>query len=247
MLTGNPQRALQYLIQGANLLTQPGLRRFVVVPLLVNIVVFIFVTGVLVNTYGDILHNELMDSNWLRFFAVLIWLIIGLVILVLYGYAFNLITTVIAAPFYGVLAEKIETSITGQSLPSEPLVQLITRTFRRELIKLWYFLSRGILIFFAMIVLFFIPILGGMASLVIGSLWGAWCMTVQYSDYAADNHQVAFRSVRRKLHEKPLTTFSFGGLVMLGSMVPILNIIVMPIAVAGATIYWLDENKKPKV
>src|SRR5690606_31561009 len=146
MYYGNPVNAINYLKEGAQLLFRPGLRRFVIVPLIINVVVFIVVTAVLINTYGDILHDAAIRSDWLRFIAWLLWIIVGLVILVLYGYAFNLITTVIAAPFYGILAEKIEMQITGKAVPSEPIAKLITRTFKRELVKLWYFISRGIFV-----------------------------------------------------------------------------------------------------
>lgn len=243
MLKGNPTRALDYLTQGAGLLMQPGLRRFVIVPLLINIVVFIAVTSILLNTYSEVLQDAAIESDWLRFFAWLLWIVLGLVMLVVYGYTFNLITTIIAAPFYGVLAEKIETRLTGKIFPSEPLGKLIQRTFQRELVKLWYFISRGLLILILLIVLFFIPLFGGLVSLALSTLWAAWCMSVQYTDYAADNHQVPFATLRRKLFEKPLTSYSLGGLIMAGSMVPVLNIFVMPIAVAGATIYWIDENR----
>lgn len=242
MLKGDPMRAVNYLIQGAQLLTRPGLRRFVIVPLLINIVVFIAITSVLLNSYGNILHDAAIESDWLRVLAWLLWIILGLVLLVVYGYTFNLLTTIIAAPFYGILAEKIETQITGHILPSEPLDKLIVRTFQRELVKLWYFISRGSLVLIALIVLFFIPLAGNLASLIIGAIWAAWCMTVQYTDYAADNHQVGFKNVRRTLNQQPLTSYSLGGLVMLGSMVPVLNIFVMPIAVAGATLYWTKEG-----
>lgn len=241
MYYGNPTNAVSYLREGAQLLFQPGLRRFVIVPLIINLLVFIVVTAVLINTYGDILRAAEIKSDWLRFIAWLLWIIAGLVVLVLYGYAFNLITTVIAAPFYGILAEKIEMQITGKALPSEPMTTLIVRTFQRELVKLWYFISRGIFILLALVVLFFIPLLNFL-TLPISGLWAAWCMTVQYTDYAADNHQVSFQKMRARLRDKPMTTYSLGGLIMLGSMVPILNIFVMPVAVAGATVYWLKDG-----
>jgi CysZ protein len=68
-------------------------------------------------------------------------------------------------------------------------------------------------------------------------------MAIQYADYPADNHRLSFRDLRRKLNAIPLTSYSYGGIILLGSMVPILNIFITPIAVAGATIYWVKEIK----
>src|SRR5690606_4604258 len=108
MRYGNPVNAVHYLCEGARILCQPGLRRFVIVPLLINVVVFIAVTAVLVISYGGILQEAMDSSGWLAALAWLLWIFIGLLVLVIYGYTFNIITTLIAAPFYGVLAEKIE-------------------------------------------------------------------------------------------------------------------------------------------
>ncbi|HEY7885493.1 MAG TPA: sulfate transporter CysZ, partial [Cellvibrionaceae bacterium] len=219
MPTDNPVNAADYLGNGAHLLLQPGLKRFVLVPLLINIGVFIAVTLAFIRRFSDLLTNltEWLP-DWLAFIAWIIWLVAVLALFIVYGYTFNLLTTLIAAPFYGLLAEKIETRLTGITLPAESWPQLIVRTLKRELVKLWYFLSRGLLVLLLVLVSWFIPGLN-LVALVLTSLWAAWCMAVQYSDYPADNHQIAFRQLRKKLGKQPLTSFSFGGLIMAGSMV----------------------------
>ncbi|MCP8900205.1 sulfate transporter CysZ [Gilvimarinus xylanilyticus] len=243
-MRGNPAKALDYLSRGAHLITTPGLRRFIVVPLLANVVVFILTTIALVNLFSDVL-SMLMGwlPGWLEFLAWVLWAIFALALLVFYGYSFNLITNLIAAPFYGFLAEKIETKLTGIPLPEETWAQLIPRTLGRELVKLWYFFTRGLLVLLVVIISWFIPGLN-LIVLAITTLWAAWCMSVQYVDYPADNHQTPFPELRKKLGAAPLTSYSFGGLVMLGSMIPIVNIFVMPIAVAGATVYWVEEMRE---
>lgn len=244
MFQDNPAKVFQYLVSGAKLLLHPGLKRFVIIPLLINLVVFILLTTWAVNTFSDYYSSAVEQNDWLAWLILLFWLFAGLIALLVYGYTFNLLTTLIAAPFYGFLAEKIEQRVTGNSAPAEPLASLIVRTFKRELVKLWYFISRGVLIFIAIIALFFIPLIGSFGGLLISSLWSAWCMTVQYTDYSADNHQVAFKDMRARLRQKPLSSFSLGGLIILGSIVPVLNIFMMPVAVAASTLYWLDHHQK---
>lgn len=68
-------------------------------------------------------------------------------------------------------------------------------------------------------------------------------MAVQYTDYAADNQQVKFQVMRAQLRTRTVSSLSLGGLIMLGSMVPVVNIFMMPIAVAGATVYWHTSEK----
>ena len=249
MLNGNPANALHYLTRGAGLLVRPGLKRFVLVPLLVNLVLFVVATIALVHVYRDLL-TQLVEwmPEWLAFVAWILWLLFAFLLLVVYGYTFNIITNLVAAPFYGILAEKIEQELTGKEPKPESLSALIPRTLARELTKLWYFVSRGSLVLLVLVVLWFIPVVN-LASALISVLWAAWCMSVQYIDYPADNHQLEFREMRRRLNTESLTSYTFGGLVMAGSMIPLVNIFMMPIAVAGATIYWVEELsiKEPSI
>ena len=68
MLNGSPANALHYLTRGAGLLVRPGLKRFVLVPLLVNLVLFVVATIVLVHVYRDLL-TQMVEwmPEWLEF------------------------------------------------------------------------------------------------------------------------------------------------------------------------------------
>ncbi|WP_331344515.1 sulfate transporter CysZ [Cellvibrio sp. UBA7661] len=244
-MQGSPGKAIDYFLAGAKLITQPGMRKFILIPLIVNILIFFLVTAYLWNLFGDVFAQILEWSPvWLDWFAWLLWPLVAFIFLIVYGYSFNIITNFLAAPFFGLLAEKIEAQLTGTAPPDEPWSQLIPRTLQRETIKLWYFISRGALVFIIFFILFFIPG-ANLLGAFIAAIWSCWCMAVQYSDYPADNHQLSFRELRRRLNKKPLTSYSYGGIILLGSMIPVLNIFVTPIAVAGATFYWIKEIKHP--
>jgi CysZ protein len=68
-------------------------------------------------------------------------------------------------------------------------------------------------------------------------------MTIQYVDYPFDNHKVPFPEMRDALKQKRGQALSFGAVVMLLTMVPIINLFVMPIAVCGATAMWVDHYR----
>lgn len=243
-MQGSPGKAIDYFMQGAHLILQPGMRKFILIPLLVNVLIFFVVTAYLWNTFGDVFDQILEWSpSWLDWFAWLLWPLVAFIFLIVYGYSFNIITNFLAAPFFGLLAEKIETQLTGVAPPDEPWSQLIPRTLQREAVKLWYFISRGFLVLIIFVALLFIPG-ANLLGAVIAALWSCWCMAIQYSDYPADNHQLSFRELRRRLNSQQLTSYSYGGIILLGSMVPIVNIFITPIAVAGATLYWVREVKQ---
>lgn len=242
-MQGSPVNAIDYFIAGAKLIIQPGLRQFIWVPLLANVIIFIVLTVTLFNAFGDFFSQiREWSPAWLDWVAWLLWPVVGLLFFVVYGYSFNIITNFIAAPFFGLLAEKIEMQLTGNAPPEETLSELVPRTLQREATKLWYFITRGLLVIIIFLGLLLIPGANLLGTLLLAG-WSCWCMAIQYADYPADNHRLSFRDLRRKLNAIPLTSYSYGGIILLGSMVPILNIFITPIAVAGATIYWVKEIK----
>lgn len=234
MTGGNLADGASYFFEGVKLLSHPRLRLFIIAPITINIIVFVALTIILINQFSNIV-NALTEwlPTWLTFLAWILSAIAAIFAVLIYGYCFSLITNLIAAPFYGMLAEKVESLVTGRKVNGEPLWQMIPRTLLRELAKLWYFIWRSILVFF----LSFIPFVGQ----AIGFAWGSWSMAVQYTDYAADNHQWPFKRCRLRLKNQSWSSFGFGAMVMVGMMVPLLNIIVPTAAVIGGTVFWLEE------
>ncbi len=232
------------------MLLRPELRYYILIPVALNCVLFIALTTIFVHYY-DALTN--WDDNhlpawlaWLGFIETALkwiaWFLISSILVIAYGYAFNIITNIIAAPFYGMLAQRTEELLTGKRPPDEPLAKMVVRTIARELQKLIYFVFRGIFILLLIILVGTIPIINILAP-AIGLLWSAWSMTLQYSDYAADNNQVDFRRLRKKLRKRIYSSVGFGGTVMGVSMIPVVNIIAMPVAVIGGTMFWVNELK----
>ena len=119
----------QYYLQGVKLLWRKELRPYIIVPLLVNIVIFIVLTSFLFH-YFSAGMNYLLNwvPDFLHFLAWIIWLIAGALLLFFYGYIFNAITNLVASPFYGLLAQKTEELISGKLVKNEPSlnVDLIT-------------------------------------------------------------------------------------------------------------------------
>jgi len=240
----NVGKGAEYLLSGATLMLHRKLRIFVLVPILVNLLIFVFTTITLFSKFSaatDWIIGFLPD--WLSFLA---WLISGVVImfvLLAYGYSFSILTNIIAAPFYGVLAEKVEELVTGEPVDSEPLSKMIPRTLLRELGKLWYFLSRGLLVLLLMLALSLIPLVN-LAVPVLTFLWAAWTIAVQYADYPADNHKKSFKENRDRLWELKYSTLGMGSLATVGAMIPIVNIFILPAAVCGGTLFWLNELRE---
>lgn len=238
----SPISVLNCFSEALSLIFSKGFRRFILIPLLLNLLIFILLSSAALD-YAQTLFTSFESHlpHWLIWIKWLLWPPLIFVMLIAYGYSFNLLTTIIAAPFLGLLAEKIEVRITGITPPDEHLLHLIPRTFKRELTKLFYFAPRSLCMLLLIFILLFLPGANLLGALL-GILWGSWCLALQFCDYAADNHQISFNQVRTQLSQKKLNSIAFGGLVLFGSMIPIINIVMTPLAVAAGTIYWVKRT-----
>lgn len=235
---------MHFFIYGIKVLLSSGYRKFILIPLAANGILFI----VFAVTLFSLLPNSLQwliswIPDWLPFMEWFVYSVAGVLFLLLYGMSFSVITNIFAAPFNGLLAEKIQREA-GLALPEESVSKVIVRTLGRELRKLMYFIGYGIIV---AVVLFFLAMIPFVNLLVpfLAFAWMFWCLAIQYLDYAADNNQQSFDQLRKDAKKPWVSTFGFGGIVAALLMVPIVNIFVMPAAVAGATLMWLKKIHKP--
>ncbi|MBD9484968.1 sulfate transporter CysZ [Pseudomonas sp. PDM14] len=233
----------QYLGEGLKLVLSPGLRLFVLLPLTVNLLLFIGLIVLAMQQFGGWVDTFMPNlPDWLSFVQYIIWPLFVLVVLLIMFFSFTMLANIIAAPFNGFLAEKVEVVARGRDdfppFSWAELMAMVPRTIGRELRKLAYFLPRAI----PLLILTFIPVL----NLVAAPLWilfGVWMMAVQYIDYPCDNNKVSWDDMLAWLREKRWQSLGFGGAVYLALLIPFVNILVMPAAVAGATLFWVRERQ----
>ena len=65
-----------------------------------------------------------------------------------------------------------------------------------------------------------------------------------HADYPMANNNLDFKAQHARLKASRLTSLGFGGGTTLLMMVPVLNFLAMPAAVAGATVYWHEHLQK---
>ncbi|MEH0665432.1 sulfate transporter CysZ [Vibrio scophthalmi] len=232
-----------YFFHGLQLTLQPGIRQFVLLPLLANI---ILVGSALFYLFS---HLDSWIAEWigqlpdfLSWLSYLLWPLLVLTILATFSYFFSTLANFIAAPFNGLLAEKVEEHLTGQKINDDGMLSVIKdvpRVLAREWRKLLYVLPKAIGLF----ILLLIPALGQTLGPILWFVFTAWMLAIQYCDYPFDNHKVPFNDMRHNLKQKQSKAYTFGALVSVFTTIPILNLIVMPVAVCGATSMWVTEFK----
>lgn len=230
-----------YFFKGFELIKQKGIRRFVFIPLTINVVLFSIAFYFM---YLQLEHYipSLMAwlPSWLDWLSVVIWPLAVVTVLVLFSFIFSTAANWLAAPFNGLLSEKVEAMLSGKTAPQDgnlAIIKDIPRTLNREWQKLRYYLPRAIGFF---IIMWLLPVIGQ----VIWFLFIAWMMAVQYKDYPFDNHKVPFNVMKQALKQRQKLSYSFGITVAIFSMIPIVNLIVMPVAICGASAIWVDHYQK---
>ncbi|WP_213989877.1 sulfate transporter CysZ [Sodalis sp. dw_96] len=232
-----------YFLSGWRLITLPGIRRFVILPLLVNI---LLLGGAFWWLYTR-LHlwiPQLLEHmpRWLQWLSYILWPLSILAVILIFSYFFSTVANAIAAPFSGMLSEQLEARLTGQRLPDSGVVALmkdLPRVMHREWQKLGYYLPRALILLF----LHFIPVFGQTAAPVMWFFFGAWMMTIQYCDYPFDNHKIGFAAMRQALRRHKIRNMQFGAMVGLCTAIPVINLLILPVAVCGATAMWVDNYR----
>ncbi len=235
--------ALGYLLKGWQLIKHPKLRSFILIPLFINLVVFSIAFWFLFSNINDWIDSYIAKlPAFLTWLTYIMWPLLAVIILFSFSFIFSTFANLIAAPFNGLLAEKTEILLIGDTINNDGIHELIKdlpRIFQRELQKMWYILPRMI----GCAILFLIPGFGQTIAPLIWFVFGAWMIVIQYADYPFDNHKITFANMKGALRKRPAKSLIFGMLISVFNAIPIVNFIIMPIAVCGATAFWVDIYK----
>tara|TARA_R110002167_G_scaffold9153_4_gene41733 strand:+ start:1143 stop:1880 length:738 start_codon:yes stop_codon:yes gene_type:complete len=236
-MAGNPLRGSQYLLRGIKLLAEPDLRPFIIIPLLINTLLFSLAIYLLSQYFSGWIDYWLgFIPDWLGFINWLLWPLFAFLVMIGVYFSFAIFANFIAAPFNGLLSERVEQRQCGV-IPNDDgwkgLLASIPSALLREVAKWGYYLPRLIVL----LLLSFVPLVGPL----LWFLFGAWMMAIQFCDYPMDNNRIKFSQMKKLLKQQRLSALGFGGLVSLAMLVPLLNLLIMPAAVIGATLFWIEE------
>lgn len=237
------KQGFHYFIMGWHLIRQKGLKRFVIMPILLNILLLSGLLWLFINQI-DSMINILISyiPDWLSWLGGILLALSIFMIIILFYFIFTALSGFIAAPFNGLLAEKVENLLTGKNLQETSAIDFIKdlpRMLKREWQKLKYSLPKLILLF----LLGFIPLVGQTFIPFITFLFSAWLMAIQYCDYPFDNHKISFPAMKSALAEKSTINLTFGVLVSCCMLIPVINLVIIPVAVCGATAMWTEQYR----
>ncbi len=222
----------------------PGMRRFVFVPLVINTLVFALAIWFGTVQFYDLLDWLLPQADvwWAEYARAGLWVVFAAAVLLLLFFTFSLAANLIGSPFNGLLSEKVENYLSGKALQNPEglgdIIACILPSIKSEFRKLLYFL----LLAGAVFIVSLIPIVN-IISPVLWILFLSWTLSLEYIAYPMENHKIFFSDVRACLRKRKILGLGFGAAAMIATLIPLVNFLVMPAAVAGATAMWVERFK----
>jgi len=227
----NPVLAVGYLLKGLSLLTSTSLRSFILIPILINVVLYSAALTLGYYYISDLI-NQFIPS-WLHWLSWVLWPLFFISFFIAGFFTFTVLANLLASPFYGKLSSK--TLVLVSNTVAEAKEQPLPLVVSAELKRATYLLTRAI----PLVILSFIPGLNVLAPFL-WALFGAWGMALEYCAYPLENAGVLFAEQQQLLKSVRLGALSFGGVAALAITIPVLNILIAPAAVIGATLYVND-------
>lgn len=226
------------LLRGLAMLKRPGLRPFVWWPLLINLALYSLGAVALEHYFATIL--DWLLPHWLDWLRWLLWPLFAVLVAAIAFFSFTVLANLIASPFYGSLAERVQKDI-GAAVKAEAqggLLASLWGDLGSEIRRLGYFGLRAL----PLLILSLIPGLNAISPFL-WLIFGAWSLSFEYLSYPLEAWGLKFDEQKQIAKGYRLESLAFGGAVLLGLSIPVLNILIPPAAVIGATLYVADRKR----
>lgn len=186
----------------------------------------------LIATWATPFANEWVDLARTGLRAIVIVALVGGG-LFLGIYSFATITLAVGDPLYEKIWRATETSL-------GPAEMTKSASWWRSLGTNIGLSALAVTVALGVVLIGLIPLLGSVIGPIVGVIVGGWVIALELTGYAFDARGLSLKERRRSLRASRATTLGFGIPAYLLFLVPIVGVIVMPAAVAGATMLARD-------
>lgn len=158
--------------------------------------------------------------------VIVVWLVLSVL-----GYV--TVTLLIGQPFYEAISKRVEDQLGG--VPGEINVSF-WRTLPRSIADSVRVLVVTALFSILIFATGLIPVAGEVAAPVLGAMLGGWVLALELSSVPFERRGLRLRERRRVLRARRSMALGFGVATFVCFLIPLGAVLVMPAAVAGATL-----------
>jgi len=239
-----PLRGLRYL------LGHPRLLSYIVGPIIINFLLTLAMSvvairngrGWLDSLLSKILPPPDMWKWWHWLLAAPAWLLALLLLLVLAALIFVMLSKILAGPFNDLLSGRVEDlegiELLGPSTSIEAAVQFSKSLFQ-ECKKLVYYL----VVVSIMLPLNLIPVAGNVLYAFFWGFFSIWFLGLEHYDYPLGRRNLDFGTRRAFARQNLHLLIGTGSGVAVILLIPLINLVMIPITVIGATLEFLRYDE----
>jgi CysZ protein len=230
-----PFRALGYMLR------RPGLWRYALLPVLVTATVLVALLAALM-TWGDRISGWIWarPEDW---YWLLLWYPFHvLVLLLLFALGAVTVPGLVSSPFNKALSKRIEQTETGEKVEGQGLKAFfkgLPGTLADELRKIAFLLGVHLVI----LLLNLVPVAGHILYPAVAWSWTVLWLAAGYLAFSLSRHRRPFLDTPRTVRKNLMACAGFGSGVFLMLLVPLLNVLFVPVAVIGGTLLYLDLDR----
>lgn len=227
---------------------QPRLLVYIIVPFLVNLVVFSLLIYLGFDFLEGLARRYIPSGEAWYWLAVeyLLRLLLLLLTAVLVFFSFTALGNLIAAPFNDILCARARAILTGEQHGNAAGLVGAAREAWRAVVDE----SRKVAIFVGgMVLLLFINLIPGIGMLLyppLSILWTIFFLVVEYTGYVFAVRNLHFTEQRRFIADHKMLMLGFGSGLLLLLAIPILQFFCIPLGVVAATMLC-HENDDPSL
>src|SRR5262245_19212076 len=221
----------------------PRLWRYVLIPILVNIVVGVTVyAGLLLAGLRGVDAFVAGLPAWAAILGALLRVLLVVGLLIATGFVLVRFGVVLGAPWYTKLSNQLELLRTGQPLPEDSAglragLRDLGRAIVLELKKLLLFLAVGL----GLLLLNFIPAAGQVISLVGWTALGATITCLDFFDYPLERRRLGFGQKLGVIRRSLPASAGFGLVCLWLVSIPFVNLLSIPLCAAAGTLFFCDH------
>lgn len=221
----------------------PKLIGFSIVPMIINLIIygaiFFYTYNWITNVTGSFIENNISNRFLFDLIETLLKIFYFLLILVICYFLFIIFGGIISAPFNEKISTFIEEKIFNEKTNVKmTLWQDISLSIKAELKKLLFYFS----IMIPLLLIEFIPMIGGVITLVLGTGFSFFYNALDYLDYPLTRRMIDFKQKLKITGSEKLLSFGFGAMATILTFVPLVNVIFKPVLVASGTSLFYEKG-----